>query len=764
MTEQTTDSTMEWSMFTSVNNLAAQRMRTTWPELCRHVKQAPAYPSKQACRLLKLATFNGPRCNDNMAEISGIEGDYDSGQVTQAQAIAMLEAAGVRAVVYASPSASPTTHRWRVLAPTSKPYPPEARAGLVARLNGVLGGILAGESFTDSQVHYIGRTPVNSDVFAPAVTFNDPEAGQFLDLLPELEAGAIGKVSNKPGTPAPPARAGTSASHAPAVPVEWASEQTLRDLRSALAAMRCDDRAIWIDMGHALKTLGDRGRGLWIEWGQTSEKWQPEDARLWDGFNPTKTSWKAVFTRAEQFGWVNPARKVQPPPEVDFGALLANARNNVVDWPTFEPDDWEEPAQQPAPTAATAEHPGSDEPQYLKPVSVLDVLTSPSPAPAFVWRGYLPKREVTLLSAHGGSGKSFISLMLACAVATGRPLFDIPTAQAPALVVSCEDGGHVVRHRLAVICEKLAIQPQNLANLHVVDGTENPELFTADNTRNGPGEVTPVYVELAKLAMRIKPGLIIVDNISDIFGADEINRRQVRGFMRSMAEIAKHVDCAVVLLAHVAKVTSRKDTHGESYSGSTAWHNSARSRLFLSRERGLIKLLHEKSTHGQACDELRLVWPEGGLPQLPMNFDGLNAAQAGREADNNAAELLKVVAEFESRGEFVSTSKTARNNAVATLKSAFKAMGKDELTELVRQCERAQWLAKLEYQSPHRKPLERWTVTQQGRNFAGLPPLITPPPSTLPGRCDEVAPEPEIAPTAPTCHVSAQGAQGAKGL
>mgnify|MGYP003604505203 CR=1 FL=1 len=90
------DNTMEWSMFASVKNLTAQRMRTTWPELCQRIKQAPSYPSKQFCPLLKLATFNGPRCNDSMAEISGVEGDYDSEQVTQAQAVALLEAAGVR--------------------------------------------------------------------------------------------------------------------------------------------------------------------------------------------------------------------------------------------------------------------------------------------------------------------------------------------------------------------------------------------------------------------------------------------------------------------------------------------------------------------------------------------------------------------------------------------------------------------------------------------------------------------------------------------
>lgn len=165
--------------------------------------------------------------------------------------------------------------------------------------------------------------------------------GRYLTLTGDtIKAGPLGELegfaelaervrSNKPGTPAPPARTEASASHAPQLPEVWASEETLRDLRSALASMRSDDRAIWIDMGHALKTLGDRGRGLWIEWGQTSEKWKPEDARLWDGFNPTKTSWKAVFTRAEQFGWVNPARKVQSLPEVDFAGLLSRDTGQV---------------------------------------------------------------------------------------------------------------------------------------------------------------------------------------------------------------------------------------------------------------------------------------------------------------------------------------------------------------------------------------------------------------------------------------------------
>lgn len=50
---------------------------------------------------------------------------------------------------------------------------------------------------------------------------------------------------------------------------------------------------------------------------------------------------------------------------------------------------------------------------------------------------------------------------------------------------------------------------------------------------------------------------MVVDNASDAYGGDEIQRRQVRAFMRSLVRVARLPDCAVVLLAHVDKNTSK---------------------------------------------------------------------------------------------------------------------------------------------------------------------------------------------------------------
>lgn len=395
-------------------------------------------------------------------------------------------------------------------------------------------------------------------------------------------------------------------------------------------------------------------------------------------------------------------------------------------------------------------------PPMLKPVSVSDVLTNPAPPPLFVWDGYLPRGVVALLGAHGGTGKSTIALMLGVCAALGRPLFGVDTAQCKTLFVSLEDGAHIVRHRLAGICRHWGIDPVELdGKLHIVDGTEYPELFSADN--RGAGETTATHHEVRKLVQSEGVGLVVVDNASDAYGGDEINRRQVRAFMRALVEVARLTNCAVLLLAHVDKNTSRnrKAEGGEGYSGSTAWHNSARSRLFMTRaDDGTLTLEHQKSNLSKTREPLALQWPEGGFPQA-MGAGGIPLAEStqyaqGRADDDRAIKLLAMVAEFESRGQFCSPVATARNNVHAMLKSepAYQRLklNADGCKRIVNQCQRAGWLESVEYRTHDRKTRPRWTLTPTGRAMAGLSDVVAP-----------------CAPCAPCTDESAQSAESAGG-
>jgi len=152
-------------------------------------------PTREALPWLKLATFGevrskkgkSLRTNENVLAISGVELDYDAGKLTFDEGVARVQAAGLRALIYTTPSYQKgVREKWRVLCPTSELLQPGERTKLVATLKGVIGGGIDDASFTLSQSFYYGRVNGNPDHRVEVVE------GDFIDLRPDLAAGAIG--------------------------------------------------------------------------------------------------------------------------------------------------------------------------------------------------------------------------------------------------------------------------------------------------------------------------------------------------------------------------------------------------------------------------------------------------------------------------------------------------------------------------------------------------------------------------------------------
>jgi hypothetical protein len=191
--------------------------------------------------------------------------------------------------------------------------------------------------------------------------------------------------------------------------------------------------------------------------------------------------------------------------------------------------------------------------------------------------------------------------------------------------------------------------------------------------------------------------------------------------MRALARIARERDAGVLLLAHVDKGTSRGDRaqNTEGYSGSTAW-NTARSRLFMSRDKdGALLLEHQKHNLGRLREPLRLVWPEGGIPQLD-DVPGPVVQGIADRASSKA--LLKLIAEFTARGEFVTTATTSRTHAAKLLcrEPSYPRLKDAEVFGLLRSAERAGHLERVEFKGSDRHQRERWQVTASGAAFAGI--------------------------------------------
>jgi hypothetical protein len=84
--------------------------------------------------------------------------------------------------------------------------------------------------------------------------------------------------------------------------------------------------------------------------------------------------------------------------------------------------------------------------------------------------------------------------------------------------------------------------------LLIVDGCNYPKLFTTEALADGRATLT--YVELQKIAAKTGAGLVVMENSSDAFDIDEIQRRKVRASLRVKGRFAIQSHCAVMVLVH----------------------------------------------------------------------------------------------------------------------------------------------------------------------------------------------------------------------
>lgn len=471
-----------------------------------------------------------------------------------------------------------------------------------------------------------------------------------------------------------------------------------------------------------------------------------------EGIGQAWACWKATGAAAVvAFGWGNvkrvaaelrqrdaAARLVLVPDagkEADAVAVAAELGVEVVTMPAGSPDNFDANDYAKAegfdalevllastqPEAGPAALP---DPWRVVPLDDLD--SAELPQQQWAWHGYIPAGEVTMLGAHGGTGKSTIALMLAAAVPRGAPLFGVATTPAPVVFFSAEDGADTVRRRLRHVLRAAGLSAADLAGMvTVLDATHGaPELGSPMTDAAGRQTFGPTPTgERLREFLADKPGaLLIVDNASDTMGGNENARPEVRAFVRLLASMVRDTGGAVLLLAHVDKGTSRGERSGsEGYSGSTAWHNSARSRLYLSRDKdGTLLLEHQKNNLGPLRDPLRLIWPPDGLPTLDQPLSGTVQRIA---SDNDTRALLRLVHEFTGRGEFVTTATTSRTHAGALMRgeaSFPRRLNNGQVFDLLRNAERRGWLQKVEYRGSDRKPRERWQVTLAGAQVAEI--------------------------------------------
>lgn len=271
---------------------------------------------------------------------------------------------------------------------------------------------------------------------------------------------------------------------------------------------------------------------------------------------------------------------------------------------------------------------------------------------------FLPVPHVTLLGGHGGSGKSFLSLIWAVHVALGEPWGGLRTKAGRVLFLSLEDGADVLLWRLRKVVDGYGLGErldELRASISLVDGSKSDGALVREVFVDGVRDVepTPLFRQFEQKASEFKPDLIIIDNASDAFAANEIQRQAVRKFIRILARLGEQHNAAVLLLAHIDKNAAKNGANGNSYSGSTQWHNSTRSRVaFVDNQ-----IVHEKSNHSKLADALPVYWDENaGVFKPDPGGSQRQLIQAQKSQSDDDAVLAAMIA-VHSRGENLPSTK-----------------------------------------------------------------------------------------------------------
>lgn len=303
--------------------------------------------------------------------------------------------------------------------------------------------------------------------------------------------------------------------------------ETIAELRSALLFMRADDYDHWIDIAHALATLGDVGRGLWLEWGATAyQQWNAGEAsKKWDsiklGQNPdgtARTSYKAVFKKAQALGWTNPLKKDKaaaesrdPSGSAGAGQTPDNRNGNVV---------------------VRLQNGADIEPEVIR----------------WLWDGWLAKGKLHIMAGVPGTGKTTIALAMAATISTGGRFPDGGKCESGnVLVWSGEDD------------PKDTLMPRLLA----MGADRNRIYFVHDAAINGkpvPFDPAKHFSAIAEAVTSVGDvKLIIVDPIVSATSGDSHKTAEVRRSLQPVVDLAVKLDAAIVGISHFTKGTQGGD-------------------------------------------------------------------------------------------------------------------------------------------------------------------------------------------------------------
>lgn len=280
------------------------------------------------------------------------------------------------------------------------------------------------------------------------------------------------------------------------------------------------------------------------------------------------------------------------------------------------------------------------------------------PEREWIVQDVIPSRVVTMLSGDGGLGKSLLSLQLAMACATEEPWIGLKAKQCKVLIVACEDEPDELHRRMHSVIQNSPLTFEHLLDIRIIPGAGYDNVLVDFSDPTAHGRRTEFCDFIQWHAEDFGAQLVILDSLHDFFDGNENLRPQARQFINHLRAIAMEIDGAVLLLAHpsLSGLSS-----GSGTSGNTAWNNTVRSRLYLTKPKEdnatHLVLKTMKANYGPSGGEIRIEWRAGAFYNLDTSNHNHEPVYVQVQVDDVFLTCLRAIA---AQGRHVTDSKMGR--------------------------------------------------------------------------------------------------------
>ena len=173
-----------------------------------------------------------------------------------------------------------------------------------------------------------------------------------------------------------------------------------------------------------------------------------------------------------------------------------------------------------------------------------DFVISQIESPDWLIENCFEKEKLITVFGEPKSGKSFIAIAMACAIARGGDFYGHKATQAPVVYLAGE-GVSGIRQRLGAYDQ--SVYGGKLAGVPLFLSNRGSRINEADELEKLETEISLLQKEVGNI------GLVILDTFQRCFSGDENSAQEVNKFIKAADQLIQTFNCTVLMVHHTGR-------------------------------------------------------------------------------------------------------------------------------------------------------------------------------------------------------------------